>query len=113
MNFKTISTILIVFSINLLALSSPLQTKKHSVDVSDYSIDGTDNSHHDTFDVYSMDKAESTDISSDEEDNSMDTNDVEEILDIDSSDETETETETEIEFEIKNENENENVKLIF
>ncbi|KAG4089756.1 hypothetical protein H8356DRAFT_1084328 [Neocallimastix lanati (nom. inval.)] len=43
------------------------------------------------------------------EDNLMDTNDVEEILDIDSSDEAETETETEIENDIENEIENKNI----
>jgi endothelin-converting enzyme/membrane metallo-endopeptidase-like protein 1 len=111
MNFKKISTILTIFSVNLLALSSPLQSKKYSADVADISIDGVDNSQHATYDIYSMDKAEAIDISSDEEVNLMGTDDVKEILDIDSSDETEIETEieTDIETEIEDGNEHENI----
>jgi len=85
MNFKSISIILTILSLNLLALSSPVQDNEISTDYAD----GVE-SQNIINDIYLMDKTEVTDISSEEEEEDiLDDNFVEEVSEIDSSDEDE------------------------
>jgi len=91
MNFKSISVVLTVLSLNLLALSSPVQNNEISTDYADVSINGVE-SQNITNDIYLMNKAEGTDISSEEEEEEviLDISD-EEVSEIDSSYEDENE----------------------
>ncbi|OUM57674.1 hypothetical protein PIROE2DRAFT_17260 [Piromyces sp. E2] len=86
MNFKTISTILTILSLDLLAFSSPLQNKEYSADVTDISNNNEiEKSQNTTFSIDLTDKTEVIDISSEEEEIVIDDQDVEELSEIDSS----------------------------
>jgi len=66
MNFKTISTILAVISLDVLVLSSPINNKDNSTDAVDLTI-GVDNSKFIAKDIYLMDEAEITKTNYEEE----------------------------------------------
>jgi len=66
MNFKTISTILAVISLDVLVLSSPINNKDNSTDAVDLTI-GVDNSKFIAKDIYLMDETEITKTNSEEE----------------------------------------------
>jgi len=85
MNFKTISTILTFLSLDLLALSSPINDKKYSTDAVDVFKTHVDSSQTFSKVDYFPDEAEVTELSSEEE--TMEVGNIEEILEIDSSDE--------------------------
>ncbi|OUM61313.1 hypothetical protein PIROE2DRAFT_12734 [Piromyces sp. E2] len=78
MNFKNISTILILLSLDLLVFSSPVNSKKNSTNISDIIINEADNSEDITKNNYLYDEAEITSIIKEE------TNDnyIEEITEI-------------------------------